>query len=82
MVVPDLYSLHLDKYYIGITSQSVEARLQKHLQNHRGFTGRAKDWEIVYAEAYGDKIEACRRECLLKSWKSRKRIEDLIRKKK
>jgi putative endonuclease len=65
-----LYSASLDKYYIGSSSQTPEERLQKHLLNHRGFTGRAKDWVLVYTELYDVKSDAYRRERLLKAWKS------------
>ncbi len=74
-----LYSRHLDRYYIGSSSQTPEERLQKHLLHHRGFTGRAKDWVLVYTEIYNAKSDAYRRERLLKSWKSRKQIEELIK---
>ncbi|NRB51605.1 MAG: GIY-YIG nuclease family protein [Saprospiraceae bacterium] len=73
-----LYSRQLDRYYIGYCSMSVEDRLSKHLSNHKGYTGRAKDWEICYTESYSTRQAAYRRERALKRWKSRKRIEDLI----
>ena len=74
-----LYSAYLDKYYIGSSSQTAEERLQKHLLHHRGFTGRAKDWELVYTEIYNTKSDAYHRERLLKAWKSRKQIVELIK---
>lgn len=43
-----LYSASLNKFYIGFTESSVEERLRKHLSNHSGFTGKAKDWTIAY----------------------------------
>ncbi len=49
-----LYSKSLDRYYIGSTSQTPEERLQKHVANHSGFTGKgikSKIWvlkEIFY----------------------------------
>ena len=74
-----LYSEKLDKYYIGVT-EHVEQKLQKHLCNHRGFTGKAADWSIRLTEFYPDKTAALKREKQLKSWKSRLRIEQLIQK--
>lgn len=44
-----LYSKDLDRYYIGSTSD-IQPRLTKHLSEHSGFTGKAKDWEIVWTE--------------------------------
>jgi len=73
-----LYSRTLDRYYIGSTEGSIDARLKKHLSNHKGFTGKAKDWLLVYQEEYSDKKEALIREKQIKSWKSRKQIEILI----
>ena len=72
-----LYSELLDKYYIG-SSKDIQGRLERHLQNHKGFTARAKDWRLVYKEAYVTKLDALARERQIKKWKSRKKIEDLI----
>jgi putative endonuclease len=73
-----LYSKTLDKYYIGSTEGTLEARLKKHLSNHNGFTGKSKDWILVYHEEYEDKQDALKREMQIKSWKSRKLFEILI----
>jgi putative endonuclease len=56
-----LYSASADLYCIGST-ENPENRLRKHLANHRGFTGRAKDWKIVYKEEFVTKTEAIKRE--------------------
>ena len=72
-----LYSQTLDKYYIGHTSD-LEGRLRRHLSNHKGFTGKKSDWKIVYTETYSDKTKAYQREREIKSWKSRKKIKELI----
>ncbi|MCB9302248.1 MAG: GIY-YIG nuclease family protein [Lewinellaceae bacterium] len=34
-----LFSNDLDKYYVGHCQAPIEQRLQKHLTNHKGFTG-------------------------------------------
>jgi putative endonuclease len=73
-----LYSLKLDGYYIGHTCGPMDERLRKHLSNHCGFTGRAKDWQIVYVEDFPNKSSAYGREIEMKRWKSRKKIENLI----
>ena len=72
-----LYSKLLDKYYVGSTTD-ISERLKKHLNNHKGFTARAKDWELKYKEQYETKPEALKRELKIKNWKSKKMIEKLI----
>ena len=74
-----LYSVSLDKYYIGSTS-NLQERLKKHRTNHKGFTGRANDWELVYYEVFDSKSLAYQREREVKDKKSRKYIEYLINK--
>ncbi|MCB9297915.1 MAG: GIY-YIG nuclease family protein [Lewinellaceae bacterium] len=49
--------------------------LRRHLSNHKGFTGKAKDWEVVYTESFVSKEEAYGREREIKGKKSRKYIE-------
>ena len=72
-----LFSKKIDKYYIGHTG-NLKDRLKKHNTNHKGFTGKAMDWKIVYTEEYPTKEEAYFRERQVKRWKSRKAIERLI----
>ena len=72
-----LYSPFLNSYYIG-SCKDVEERLKKHLANHKGYTGRAKDWQIMYTEKFLNKTEALIREKLLKGWKNRERLKQLI----
>ena len=73
-----LFSKTLNKFYIGFTGEDIQSRLSKHLGNHSGFTGKAKDWELVYQELYNTKQEAMIRENQLKGWKSNIRIKELI----
>ena len=73
-----LYSAQLDKFYIGHTEAPIETRLYKHLADHSGFTGKAKDWIIAYSELFETKSEALRREKQAKSWKSKAMIMKLI----
>ena len=73
-----LYSELIDCYYVGYTSQEVNDRLRKHLSSHKGFTGRAKDWTIVYFETFNEKENAIAREKTIKSWKSRIKLIELI----
>ena len=53
-----LYSKTLQKYYVGATSMEPESRLKKHLSNHKGFTGKAKDWRIIKQVELDTKKEA------------------------
>ena len=73
-----LYSKILDKFYIGHTAENLEERLHKHLSNHKGFTAKSKDWEIIYSETFETKSEAYKREMQIKSWKSKIKITKLI----
>ncbi|WP_183553138.1 GIY-YIG nuclease family protein [Mucilaginibacter sp. AK015] len=74
-----LYSAILDTYYVGSTS-NLDERIKKHNTNHKGFTGKAPDWVIKWAEKHSSKEEAGRRERQIKAWKSRKMIEQLVAK--
>ncbi|MUP46592.1 GIY-YIG nuclease family protein [Gramella sp. BOM4] len=69
-----IYSESLDRYYTGC-SENIEARLIKHLQNHKSFTSGAKDWKLVYSENFPNKELAFARENEIKNWKSRLKIE-------
>ena len=73
-----IYSNYLDAYYIGYTGDQLKERLRRHNSQHKGFTGKTDDWQIVYTEGYSYKKEAYARERQLKSWKSKKRIQSLI----
>jgi putative endonuclease len=56
----------------------MEERLRKHNSNHKGFTGKALDWAVVYMELFFSKKSASLREREVKNWKSRTKIEQLI----
>jgi len=73
-----LFSPSRNRYYIGYTS-SLNGRLEKHNQKHKGFTGGTDDWILVYFETFESKSEAMVREKKIKSWKSRAMVEELIR---
>ncbi|WP_026450298.1 GIY-YIG nuclease family protein [Aequorivita capsosiphonis] len=72
-----LYSAKLNRYYIGST-ENVSTRLKEHLWKHKGFTAKAKDWELKYSEIFETKMEARKRETQMKKWKSRIMLEKLI----
>ncbi|RZK13119.1 MAG: GIY-YIG nuclease family protein [Flavobacterium sp.] len=76
-----LYILHsssLDKFYIGHTGDELSTRLRKHNTNHKGFTGRTADWQLLYKEEFETKSLAYAREREIKSWKSKSRIQTLL----
>ncbi|RIW13949.1 GIY-YIG nuclease family protein [Algoriphagus lacus] len=73
-----LFSKSKNTFYIGHTCEGLAERLRKHNSKHKGFTGGSADWEVVYYEEHTDKTAAFRREREVKSWKSRKKIEELI----
>ena len=50
-----LHSAFMEKYYIGCTEMTIEERLEKHLTNHKGFTGGAKDWKVVWIQHFETK---------------------------
>ena len=74
-----LHSAVLDRYYSG-SSQNPQERLKKHLANHKGFTGKSKDWVMCYLEEFETKSEALRRENQIKGWKNKDRMKQLIEK--
>ena len=76
-----LYSKTANKYYIG-HSDDVQRRLSEHndpLANKDKFCAKNGPWEIVYTEPdFITRADAMKREKQIKSWKSRKKIEELI----
>jgi putative endonuclease len=73
-----LFSFARNIYYVGHTGDNLLERLRKHNSNHKGYTGKLGDWQIAYKESFFTKKEAYAREREIKSWKSRKRIEQLV----
>ena len=73
-----LYSASADRYYIGHTCDHIEERISKHNTHHGGFTGKFRDWELVYREEYTTKELAYTRERQVKKWKSARRVRELI----
>ncbi|MBX2933776.1 MAG: GIY-YIG nuclease family protein [Ferruginibacter sp.] len=73
-----LYAESLGSYYVGSTSLTVEERLERHLQMHKGHTAKAKDWIVVFSQYFETNDEARKREYEIKRWKSKRMIERLI----
>ena len=72
-----LFSEKRNRYYIGCTSD-LPKRIARHRQKSKGFTGSVDDWELKYKEEYRSKEAAYQRELVIKKWKSRKKVEQLI----
>jgi putative endonuclease len=73
-----LHSERINKYYIG-SSSNVQDRLRKHNNVSKGFTNTGRPWLLVYIEEFENKADASAREKQLKKWKSRTRLESLIK---
>ena len=59
----------MDRYYIGHTNE-LSGRVRRHNSSHKGFTGKASDWKVVYKEQFASKEEAYQRERQVKAWKN------------
>jgi putative endonuclease len=77
-----LHSLKLDRFYIGETTLNVVDRLNKHNTGYYGkksFTSTADDWLLKLEMKCLDRSHALRLEKKIKSMKSRKYIENLLK---
>jgi putative endonuclease len=72
-----LYSVKLNKYYIGSTPDT-DRRLEEHNRGKEKFTSTGIPWKLVYKEIFDDLMLARQRERYIKRMKSRKYIESLI----
>ena len=62
-----LYSKTRNRYYVGFTGDEITSRLQKHNSHHRGFTGSAADWEVVWLEDGLTETDARKHEAEIKA---------------
>jgi putative endonuclease len=74
-----IYSLKLNRYYIGYT-EDFSKRLIEHNSGKSNYTSKANDWILRYTEDFSTRLEAQHRELEIKNKKSRKYIEWLITK--
>ena len=72
-----LYSVKLDKYYVGACSD-MDRRLYEHNKGHSKYTKTGCPWELKYKAEFENLTKAKRRELEIKKKKSRKYIEMLI----
>lgn len=73
-----LKSKSFERYYTGI-SKDVVKRLEFHNMKEKGFASRYRPWEIVFVKEFENKTEAMKAERKIKSWKSKVKIEKLIK---
>jgi len=71
-----LFSKSLNKFYVGFSSLTVKERLNYHLSNHKGFTSKAKDWEIVWSTLFNDKTKALELEKKIKKRGAKRFLHD------
>jgi len=73
-----LRSATSDKFYIG-SSENPHRRLEYHNTIEKGFTSRYRPWNLIWFKEYSSKAEAKSIERKIKSWKSKKMIEKIMR---
>ena len=73
-----LFSKSLSRYYVGYTSNSIETRIERHLSNHRGYSSKAKDWELVYHTSTISKQEALKLEKRIKKRGAKRFLDDIL----
>ena len=71
------YSSALDQYYVG-HSEDLDDRFFRDTNSGSKATKKAKDWKVVYTEAFDTRTEAYNREMSIKKKKSRNYIVWLI----
>ncbi len=76
-IVYAIYSVKLDKIYIGQTSD-LGRRLKEHISGYSFYTSRTNDWELFYQEEYAHRSEAIRRERQLKSSRGRAFLWEML----
>ena len=72
-----IYSLSLDKYYVGYTTD-IEKRLTEHNTGISVFTSKAMDWKVKWSKTFESRYDAMNEEKRIKAKKNRKYIEWLI----
>jgi len=73
-----LQSESTQRFYIGCAAD-VQARLAEHQRGQTKSTRGRGPWALVHQEEFNTSGEALGRERQLKSWKSHRSIEELIR---
>jgi putative endonuclease len=73
-----VYSKNKDRYFLGVTTDLLQDRVDYLNTTKYGYTSSASDWTLVYFELFKTKEEAHNRKTQVKAWKSRVLIEKLI----
>ena len=74
-----LYSVKIDKFYVGYT-KDIDKRLKHHNLGLNRWSRRGIPWKLVYLERYNIKKEAIRRERFLKTGKGREFVKARVAK--
>lgn len=74
-----LYSESNDRFYIG-SCKDVLIRLKRHNDGATPSTKPYRPWKVVWIKQYEYKSDALKKELFIKKMKSRKVIEELIKK--
>jgi putative endonuclease len=75
-----LHSVSLNRFYIGLTTLSVEKRLDNHIDKKYGklnFTQKANDWELFFSIPCEGFSQARMIELQIKKMKSKTYIQNL-----
>ena len=72
-----IFASRFDRYYIGQTND-LSSRIDRHNLGYVQSTKHYLPWELVYSESFKTRTEAMKREKVLKSWKSKKKIKELV----
>jgi putative endonuclease len=72
-----LFSSNINKFYVGFTSLKLDERIRRHNSNHKGFTGKTNDWEIVWKQEFLTKTEALKKEKAIKKRGAKRFLKDL-----
>ena len=67
-----------NRYYIGST-KDIARRIAQHNSGKNRSTKSYRPWKLVYSESFQTLAEARQRELEIKSWKSRKYMEEALR---
>ena len=77
-IVYILYSVSVDRYYVGQTS-NLDDRLQRHNQGRSKYTKSGIPWVLKYKELFATRPDAMEREREIKSSESRDQLVRYIK---
>jgi|AntRauTorcE11897_2_1112592.scaffolds.fasta_scaffold180653_1 putative endonuclease len=77
-----LFSEDLDRFYTGLTTLTIDERLENHLEkkySELNYTQKTDDWELFYAIKCEDFSQARKIELHIKRMKSKIYIQNLVK---